>query len=63
MTIDLEETIELIDFHGRTIVGDSCCDDCGAPLKERMLTKLERMRLLIESLPEHIAGEEGMTVQ
>jgi hypothetical protein len=58
MTIDLEETLELIDFHGRTIIGDCCCDDCGAPMRERMLGKLDRMRELIESLPLHVKDDE-----
>lgn len=65
MTIDIEETIELIDFHGRSIVGESCCDDCGAPIKQRMLGRLDRMRQLIESLPEHVevTHEERETMQ
>lgn len=46
LTINLEETIELIEMHGRTIVDVSVCDDCGAPIKEVMLGKLDRMRLL-----------------
>lgn len=63
MTIDLEETIELIEMHGRTIVEVALCDGCGLPNKNVMLGKLDRMRQLIESLPEHVELEEGRTVQ
>lgn len=60
MAFDIEETIELIDMHGRTIVGDSCCDDCGLPMRHKMLAKLDRMRELILSLPEHVDSEDDV---
>ncbi len=58
MALDLEEILELIDMHGRTLVGECSCADCGAPVKQAMLGKLERMRELIEMLPLHVAKEE-----
>ena len=58
MTIDLEETIELIEMHGRTIISSCMCDDCRAPLKDEMLKKMDRMRELIESLPLHVKDDE-----
>jgi hypothetical protein len=66
MTINLEETIGLIEMHGRTIVSVAFCDGCGMPDKAIMLGKLVRMRELIESLPEHVDVEfelEERTVQ
>lgn len=52
MTFDIEETIELIDMHGKTLL-EGCCDTCGLPLKEIMLAKVGRIIELIQSLPEH----------
>ena len=59
MPLDLEETIELIEMHGRTIMDNCSCSKCYAPLKDEMLKKLERMRELILSLPEHIDQDEA----
>ncbi len=64
MTIDIEETIELIEMHGRTIIDACICDHCHGPDKMEMLKKLDRMRELIMTLPEHLDVEfepEGRT--
>lgn len=53
MSLDLEEIIELIEMHGRTIIDASVCDDCGNLAKNAMIGKLDRMRQLIEMLPDH----------
>jgi hypothetical protein len=65
MKINLDEIIELVEMHGRTIVDVSMCPDCGGPDKAVMLGKLARMRELIESLPDHVSEEdhENRTVQ
>ena len=58
MTLDLEELLELIDLHGRNLVADSACDDCGQPDKTRMLKKLERIVELINLIPDdHLTME------
>ena len=64
MTIDIEETIELIEMHGRTIIDSCICDHCHGPDRMLMLKKLDRMRELIMTLPEHLDVEfeaEGRT--
>lgn len=66
LTINLEETIELIRMHGSTIVETAECDHCGLPDKNVMLGKLDRMRELILLLPEHVDVDfvpEERTVQ
>ena len=60
MPLDLEEIIELIEMHGRTIIQSCMCDDCCAPLKDEMLKKLDRMRELVLSLPTHIDEDEAV---
>ncbi len=66
MPLDPEETLELIDMHGRMMIDACLCDHCHGPDKIQMLIKLERMWELILSLPDHNDVEfepEGMTVQ
>lgn len=65
MPLDLEEVIELIEMHGRTIIDACICDDCHGPDKDMMLRKLDRMRELIAMLPDHadLADSEARTMQ
>ena len=56
--IDLDEMLELISMHGATLVVDCRCDDCGAPVKQTMLLRLERMRELILALPDHLTTDD-----
>ena len=56
--LDLDELLELINMHGNTLVMDCRCDDCGAPVKQTMLLRLERMRQLILALPDHLTPDE-----
>lgn len=65
MSLDLEEVIELIEMHGRTIIDACMCEDCHGPDKDAMFRKLDRMRELIVMLPDHadLAGTEARTVQ
>ncbi len=53
MPLDPEETLELIDFHGRSFIDACLCENCHGPDRVLMLIKLERMRELILSLPDH----------
>lgn len=63
MSLDLEEIIELIEMHGRTIIDAAICDNCHEPMKNAMLGKLDRMRQLIEMLPDHDEPKDGERIR
>ena len=52
--LNLEEILELIEMHGRTILDSCLCGNCDGPIKAAMHMKLDRMRELIEMLPDHV---------
>ncbi len=56
--VDIDELLELINMHGSTLVLDCRCEDCGAPVKQTMLLRLERMRELILAVPDHLRAED-----
>jgi hypothetical protein len=57
MQLSIDEIIELIEFHGKTLVEFSECPKCMSPRKENMLLTVSRMIELIELLPEHLDAE------
>ena len=60
LELDTTEMLELINMHAQTLVMDCVCADCGAPVKQTMLLKLERIRELILALPDHLTVDEDL---
>ena len=67
MKLSVEEMLELIDMHGRTLIDASMRND-QQPIKTEMMGRLDRMRQLIQMLPDDWSGcvlpeENGDTLQ